>query len=58
MSGRGAVEAAAPGRVRVKTDVRDARHLARLLHLSEIVEVVVPSWELRPRRWRARWSYT
>jgi len=27
---------------RVKTDVRDARHLARLLHLSEIVEVEIP----------------
>ena len=28
---------------RVKTDVRDARHLARLLHLGEIVAVTVPS---------------
>jgi transposase len=28
---------------RVKTDVRDARHLARLLHLGEIVAVAVPS---------------
>jgi transposase len=28
---------------RVKTDVRDARHLARLLHLGEIVAVSVPS---------------
>ena len=27
---------------RVKTDVRDARHLARLLHLGEIVAVAVP----------------
>jgi transposase len=26
---------------RVKTDVRDARHLARLLHLGEIVEVEI-----------------
>jgi transposase len=28
---------------RVKTDSRDARHLARLLHLGEIVEVTIPS---------------
>lgn len=28
---------------RVKTDARDALHLARLLHLGEIVEVTVPS---------------
>ncbi|GEL24775.1 IS110 family transposase [Pseudonocardia sulfidoxydans NBRC 16205] len=35
---------------RVKTDVRDARHLARLLHLSEIVEVAVPSRELEACR--------
>jgi transposase len=28
---------------RVKTDVRDARHLARLLHLGEIVAVTVPT---------------
>ena len=28
---------------RVKTDARDALHLARLLHLGEIVEVAVPS---------------
>jgi transposase len=28
---------------RVKTDARDARHLARLLHLGEIVEVTVPT---------------
>jgi transposase len=28
---------------RVKTDRRDARHLARLLHLGEIVEVEIPS---------------
>ncbi len=27
---------------RVKTDARDARHLARLLHLGQIVEVAVP----------------
>jgi transposase len=30
---------------RVKTDARDARHLARLLHLGEIVAVSVPSVE-------------
>ena len=30
---------------RVKTDARDARHLARLLHLGQIVEVSVPSVE-------------
>src|SRR3954454_22978804 len=28
---------------RVKTDARDAAHLARLLHLGQIVEVTVPS---------------
>lgn len=28
---------------RVKTDARDARHLARLLHLGQIVEVTVPT---------------
>jgi len=32
----------APGD-RVKTDARDARHLARLLHLGQIVEVTVPT---------------
>ena len=31
-----------PSGDRVKTDVRDARHLARLLHLGEIVAVTVP----------------
>src|ERR1700754_3312356 len=31
-----------PAGDRVKTDRRDARHLARLLHLGEIVEVTVP----------------
>lgn len=30
---------------RVKTDARDAMHLARLLRLGEIVEVAVPSIE-------------
>ena len=32
-----------PAGDRVKTDRRDARHLARLLHLNEIVAVTVPS---------------
>ena len=32
-----------PAGDRVKTDRRDARHLARLLHLNEIVAVNVPS---------------
>ncbi|MGH3885999.1 MAG: hypothetical protein ACRDSZ_05395 [Pseudonocardiaceae bacterium] len=35
---------------RVKIDVRDARHLARLLHLEEIVAVVVPSVEQEAAR--------
>lgn len=39
-----------PAGDRVKTDKRDARHLARLLHLSEIVEVAVPSRELEACR--------
>jgi transposase len=40
---------AAPSRLqrpsgdRVKTDARDAEHLARLLHLGEIVEVTIPT---------------
>jgi transposase len=32
-----------PAGDRVKTDARDALHLARLLHLGEVVEVAVPS---------------
>lgn len=39
-----------PSGDRVKTDVRDARHLARLLHLSEIVEVAVPSPQVEVAR--------
>ncbi len=41
---------------RVKTDKRDARHLARLLHLGEIVEVEIPSVEQESARdlFRAR----
>jgi transposase len=41
--------AAAPSKLqrpagdRIKTDARDALHLAKLLHLGEIVEVAVPS---------------
>ena len=34
-----------PSGDRVKTDARDARHLARLLHLNEIAAVTVPSVE-------------
>lgn len=47
---------AAPSRLqrpsgdRVKTDVRDARHLARLLHLDEIAAVTVPSVEQEAAR--------
>jgi transposase len=50
LRGRGVeCRVAAPSRLqrptgdRVKTDARDALHLARLLHLGEIVEVSVPS---------------
>lgn len=35
---------------RVKTDVRDARHLARLLHLGEIVAITVPTGEQEAAR--------
>ena len=35
---------------RVKTDARDAEHLARLLKLGEVVEVVVPSVEQEAAR--------
>ena len=39
----------------MKTDVRDAGHLARLLHLNEIVLVMVPSVTQEPRAfWCAR----
>jgi transposase len=47
---------AAPSRLqrpcgdRVKTDVRDARHLARLLHLDQIVAINVPSVEREAAR--------
>jgi transposase len=39
-----------PSGDRVKTDVRDARHLARLMHLGEIVAVAVPSVEQEAAR--------
>ena len=39
-----------PSGDRVKTDTRDARHLARLLHLGEIVEVTIPSIEQEAAR--------
>jgi transposase len=39
-----------PSGDRVKTDTRDARHLARLLHLGEIVAVAVPSVEQEAAR--------
>jgi len=48
--GGGAVDVAAPQWDRVKTDARDARHLARLLHLGEIVAVAVPSVETEAAR--------
>ncbi len=35
---------------RVKTDVRDARHLARLLHLGQIAQVTIPSIEQEAAR--------
>ena len=39
-----------PSGDRVKTDARDALHLARLLQLGEIVEVTVPSVEQEAAR--------
>jgi transposase len=39
-----------PAGDRVKTDARDARHLARLLHLGQIVAVTVPSMEQEAAR--------
>jgi transposase len=57
LTGRGIeCRVAAPSRLqrpcgdRVKTDLRDARHLARLLHLGEIVAVTVPSVEQEAAR--------
>ena len=39
-----------PAGDRVKTDARDAAHLARLLHLGQIVEVTIPSAEQEAAR--------
>jgi transposase len=39
-----------PSGDRVKTDTRDARHLARWLHLGELVEVTIPSIEQEAAR--------
>src|SRR5574340_120974 len=39
-----------PSGDRVKTDTRDARHLARLLHLGEVVDVAIPSAEQEAAR--------
>ncbi|MDD7939433.1 IS110 family transposase [Actinomycetospora lutea] len=39
-----------PSGDRVRTDVRDARHLARLCHLDEVSEVAVPSVEQEAAR--------
>jgi hypothetical protein len=57
LTGHGiACQVAAPSKLqrppgeRVKTDVRDARHLVRLLHLGEIVAVSVPSVEQEAAR--------
>jgi transposase len=47
---------AAPSRLhrpsgdRIKTDARDARHLARLLHLNDVVAVAIPSIEQEAAR--------
>ncbi len=43
VGGRGPVETAEAVRDRVKTDARDAVHLARLLRLGEITPVAIPS---------------
>ncbi len=39
-----------PSGDRVKTDTRDARHLARLLHLGQIAQVTIPSIEQEAAR--------
>ena len=46
-----------PSGDRVKTDTRDARHLARLLHLGEITEVSIPSVEQEAARDLGRTSF-
>lgn len=43
MRGRGAVATAASQWDRVKTDARDAMHLARLLRLGEVTAVTIPT---------------
>jgi len=43
-----------PSGDRVKTDARDAAHLARLLHLGQITEVVIPTVEQEAARDLAR----
>ena len=48
--GRGAVEVERPAGDRVKTDARDAAHLARLLRLGEITAVTVPEAEVEAVR--------
>jgi transposase len=57
LTGEGiAVQVAAPSKLlrpsgdRVKTDVRDARHLARLLHAGQIVAVTVPDAQTEAAR--------
>jgi transposase len=50
MPGRRAVEVATPAGERVKTDARDAAHLARLLRLGEITAVRVPEREIEAVR--------
>jgi transposase len=39
-----------PAGDRVKTDARDARHLARLLHLNDVAAVTIPSMEQEAAR--------
>ena len=50
MPGRGTVEVATPAGDRIKTDARDAAHLARLLRLGEITAVTVPAPEIEAVR--------
>lgn len=42
-----------PAGDRVKTDARDAAHLARLLHLGQVVAVTIPTWPRKPRGMRS-----
>ncbi len=57
-------EVTAPSRLqkpsgdRVKTDAKDALHLARLLRLDEITAVAVPTIEQQNARWFCRWLRT